>query len=466
MQVVVGDKALDLVDRNGLVNACARTLVLAALVAYAAADRREGVLLFYKLKGVGISALSGELQVALNGNVRGAGCLAGSGAGVEGVLEVLAVIGIEGFLYENGVCELCVARRREVLGRAQLLTELERIAGAGLDALGAGDALCLVDLGDEVRADGVARTEHESCAQAEACARAAVAYSGAVACLLDVGDIVHQAVFLGAQDDLHRLLARYAARAARADVVLCALAHLDAHVLVKMSAAVAYAGARCAAGAGRDGEGVVLIQVVRKLFVVADAGDVLDRALDGNNAHQAVAVGKHGAEQLHAHARVLLKGSADLGVGGHKLLVVYHHLEYAGREDLHEIDVLAELFVKRAAENAVVDEVVERGLYLLDGFADLLCKILGRALLAQTGGDGNVGLVIGNDVRHAVVFGCVLVDLDDHTGNAADHLCKLDDLGSELCHNQILLFLNYHKCAHRPCRAQILHDGDLDSGGM
>ena len=225
--------------------------------------------------------------------------------------------------------------------------------------------------------------------------------------------------------------------------MLGALAHLNAHVLVEMAAAVADAGARCAAGAGRNGEGVVLIQVVRKLFVVADAGDVLDRALDGDNAHQAVAVGKHGAEQLHAHARVLLKGSADLGVGGHKLLVVYHHLKYAGREDLHEIDVLAELFVKRAAENAVVDEVIELGLYLLDGFADLLCKILGRALLAQAGGDGNVCLVIGNDVRHAVVFGRVLVDLDDHTGNAADHLCKLDDLGSELCHNQILLFLNY-----------------------
>ena len=441
MQIVVGDEALYLVDGDGLVNACAGALGLAAFVADASADGGEGVFLLDELKSVGVSALSGELQVALNGHVRRARCLAGGRAGVDGVLEILAVVGIEGLLYENGVGELCVARRGQILGRAQLLTESERVAGAGLDALCAGDALCLVDFGDEVRADSVSRAEHKACAQTEACACAAVADSGAVADFLNVGDIVHQAVFLGAQDDLHGFLARDLTCAAGADVVLRALAHLNAHVLVQVSAAVADAGARRAAGAGRNGESVVFIQVIRQPFIVAHSGDVLYRALNGDDAHQAVALRQHGAEKLHAYAGVLLEGSADLGMGCHELLVVHHHFEYAGREDLHEVDILAALLVIGAAENAIVDEVIQRGLYLLHGLADLLCEILGCALLAQTGGDGDIGLVVGNDVSHAVVFGGVFVDFDDRAGNTADDLGKLDDLGSELCHFCSLLFL-------------------------
>ena len=109
---MVGDEALYLVDGDSFVNACAGALRLAALVAYASADRGERVFLLYELESLGVSALSGELEVALNGNMRGACDLTGRGAGIEGVLEVLAVVVIEGLLYENGVGELCIARRR------------------------------------------------------------------------------------------------------------------------------------------------------------------------------------------------------------------------------------------------------------------------------------------------------------------------------------------------------------------
>ena len=435
MQIVVCDKALDLVNGDCLVNACAGALGLALLVADASADGGEGVLLLYKLKRLGVASLSGELEVALNGNVSRAGGLAGRGAGVEGVLEVLAVIGIEGLFDENGVGELRVARRREVGRGAQLLAELERIAGAGLDALCARNALCLVYLGDEVRAYRISRAEHQSRAQSEAGAGAAVADSGAVACLLDVGDIVHQTVFLGALDDLKRLLAAYLTRTARAYVVLGALAHLDAHILVKVTAAVAYARARGAAGAGGNGENIVLIKIVGKALIVVYAGYALKGALDGDDAHKTVAVGKHGTERLHTQAGVFLKGAADLGVGCHELLVVYHHLKDAGREYLHEIDILPALLVEGAAEKPVVNEIVQRGLYLVHGLADLLGEIFGGAFLAQSCGDGDVRLVVGNDVRHAVVLRCILVYLDDRAGNSADDLGELDDLGSEICHS-------------------------------
>ena len=70
---------------------------------------------------------------------------------------------------------------------------------------------------------------------------------------------MHEAVFLGTLYDLQRFLAGDLACSAGADVVLCALAHLDTHVLIEVAAAVAETGAGGSAGAGGDGELVVLI---------------------------------------------------------------------------------------------------------------------------------------------------------------------------------------------------------------
>ena len=357
--VVIGDEALDLVNGNGLVHAGAGAFPLARLVADAAAHRGERVFLFDELERVGVPPLRGELQIPLHGDMRRAGRLAGGGAGIERVLEVFAVIGIEGFADVERCGELGIVRRRQIAGRAKLLAKLECIAGTGLHTLRARHALCLVDLGDEVGADGVPRTEHQPRAQTEARARAAVADGGAVAELFNVRDVVHEAVFLGAVDDLQRLLAGDLAGTAGADVMLRALAHLDAHLLVQMAAAVADARARAAAGARGDGERVVFIEIVRKLFVGAHAGDVLDGVLHGNNAHQAIPLRQQGAHHLHAQAGVFFKRTADLRVVVQQLLVVDHHFENAGRKDLHEVCILAVLLGVCAAENAVLDKVIE-----------------------------------------------------------------------------------------------------------
>ena len=435
VQVMVGDEALDLVDGDGLVHAAAGALGLAALVADAAADGRERVFFLDELERVRVAALRGELQVALHGNVRGAGGLARGGAGGHDILVVLAIVRVPAALRTQRLGELDVVRLLcQILGRAELLAELERVAGAGLHALAAGDALGLVHLGDVVGADGVARAVHQSHAQAEAGAGAAVADGRALARLFDVDHIVHEAVFLGTLDDLERLLARDLLGAAGADVVLGALAHLDAHILVEVAAAVADARARCAAGARRHGEAVVLVQIVRDALKFVHAGDALECALDRDDAHEAVAVGDHGAHVRREVAGVLLERAADFRMRFQQVLLVDHHLENTGREDLHVICILAERFVVRAAENAVVHEVVEQGLHLLHGLADLLGQVGRGALLAQAGRDGDIRFLVGQDACHAVVFGRVFIDLRRDAGDAPNDLRQLHDLRSELCH--------------------------------
>ena len=435
VQVVVGDEALDLVDGDGLVHVAAGALGLAELVADAAADSRERVFFLDELERVRVAALRGELQVALHGDVRGAGGLARGGAGGHDILVVLAVVRVPAALRAQGLGELDVVRLLcQVLGRAELLAELERIAGAGLHALAAGDALGLVHLSDVVGADRVARAIHQTHAQAEAGTGAAVADGRALARLFNVDHVVHEAVFFGALDDLERLLARDLLGAAGADVVLGALAHLDAHVLIEVAAAVADARARCAAGARRHREAVVLVQIVRNALKFVHTGNALERALDRDDAHEAVAVGDHGAHVCREVAGVFLERAADLRMRFQQLLLVDHHLEDAGCEDLHVIRVLAERLVVRAAEDAVVYEVVEQGLHLLHGLADLPGQVGRSALLAQAGRDGDIRFLVGQDACHAVVFGCVFVDLGRDAGDAPNDLRQLHDLRSELCH--------------------------------
>ena len=233
---------------------------------------------------------------------------------------------------------------------------------------------------------------------------------------------MHQAVFLGAVDDLQRLLTGDLLGAAGADVVLSALAHLHAHVLVKMAAAVVDAGAAGAAGAGGHAERVVLVEIVAQTVVGLDVINALERTLDGGDAHQTVAVREDRRHGLHADAGVLLKRLADLGMAVQQLRVVDQHLHDAGREDLHEVAILPVRRVRGAAEHTDPGQVVGELLGLLDGEAGLLCQILDRALLAQAGGDGDISLVIRDDIHEGVILRGVLVDLVDHTGQTADDL--------------------------------------------
>ena len=259
MHVVVGYEALDLVDGNRFVNVAAGTLSLTALVADSPADRWERVLRLDKLQRLGVSPLRGELEIALHRDMSGTRGLTRRGTARQDVLAVLAVVLVDGLGKVEGLGYLRIFRRGCVVRRAELLAELQRVAGTYLDALRAGHALGFVHLGNEVRADRVARAEHHTGAKSEAGAGAAVADSRRLAAALDVRDIVHEAVFLGTLYDFISLFAAYLTGAAGTDVVLRPLAHLDAHILGEMSAAVPQQRTRRAARTWRDREGVVFI---------------------------------------------------------------------------------------------------------------------------------------------------------------------------------------------------------------
>ena len=439
VQVMVGDEALDLVNGDGLVHTAAGAFRLAALVADASADRRKRVLGADQIQRVLIAALGGKLQIALHGDVCGTCHLAGGCAAGQDVLAVLAVIRVPDSPGSDVLGEFFILLRLDVHRCAELLPELQGICGADLDALGAGNAFGFVDLGHVVRADGIPRAEHQTYAQAEAGTGAAVADRCAFAGLLDVGDIVHETVFLGALDDLKRFLPGDCPCTAGADIMLGTLAHLDAHLFRQMSAAVVDAGARRAAGAGRDAEGAVLAEIVAELFVIRRRGVVPDGTLHRDHTHQAVAARKQRRHRLHADAGVFLEGPADLGMGFEQLLIVDEHLHDAGGKNLHEIAVFAGRLVDGPAEYADPGQMLGQAIDLFHAFTGLLRQVGCAALLPQAGGNGNVRLVVGHDAGEAVVFGGVFVDFVDQAGQPSDDVAQFYDFWSQFSHFSLLV---------------------------
>ena len=109
-----------------------------------------------------------------------------------------------------------------------------------------------------------------------------------------------------------------------------------------------------------------------------------------------------------------------------------------GGEDLHEVHVFSQLFVVGAAEDADPGQVLGQLLHLFHGLADLLGQIANSALLAETCGDGYIGLVVGDDAGQGIVLGGVLVDLVHNAGQAADDMTELDDFRSQFSHDMFL----------------------------
>ena len=92
IEVLLCDELLDGIDSDGLVYGSAGAGVLAAAVANAAADCRERVFTLDELKGLRELSFGGLLEIALNRNVGGAGCLTGRCAGFVAVDAVLVTV--------------------------------------------------------------------------------------------------------------------------------------------------------------------------------------------------------------------------------------------------------------------------------------------------------------------------------------------------------------------------------------
>ena len=118
---------------------------------------------------------------------------------------------------------------------------------------------------------------------------------------------------------------------------------------------------------------------------------------------------------------------------GKLLGVADHHLKDTGREDLKIENVLA-VSACAYAKNALVCQRQSQLVSFLDALAALFCQICNSSLLAQTGGNRNIGLVVGNNACQRIILRRIRVNFVEHSAHSADNLCQLNYFGSEFCH--------------------------------
>ena len=336
IQIALGDELLDLVDSHGGVHTAASAGILAAAVAHAAADGGQRVLTLDERQRLVIATLSRELQIALNGNVRGADRLAGSGAGLMRLdTVVVAVVGRPlGVIPFGGVGQL-LAR---ILGHlsaglfaAELLAELGGAGRAHLNAATAGNALVLLDLGDIGRARQVGRVEQLRGAQGITHVDVAVADSEDLVLAVDIGDLVHKAVVLGLAQDVVDLVARHVMAAVGLDHIVGHIAHGNAPVGGVVGAALTHHATARAAAAGASGIfAIVFVEPVLDMLDRHRGARGVDGLLDRNDVHaDAGASGRHHRRGLGQ--RSLGRLLKELGIDRVLLELAHAHVEELSR---------------------------------------------------------------------------------------------------------------------------------------
>ena len=335
VQIALGDKLLDLVDGHGLVHATTGAGVLAAAVAHTAADSGQRVLALNECQRLVIATLSRELQIALNGNVRGAGRLAGSGAGLMRLdAVVVAVVGRPlGVVPLGGIGQL-LAR---ILGHlpaglfaAELLAQLGGAGRAHLNAATAGHALVLLDLGDIGRARQVGRVEQLRGAQGVAHVDVAVADGEDFVLTVNVGDLVHKAVVLGLAQDVVNLVAGHVMATIGLDHVVGHIAHGDAPIGRVVGAALTHHATARAAAAGASGIlTLVFVEPMLDMLNRHRGACGVDGLLDRNDVHADTgASGRH--HRRGAGQRPLGRLLKELGIDRMLLELVHAHVEELG----------------------------------------------------------------------------------------------------------------------------------------
>ena len=336
IKIALGDKLLDLVDSHGGIHATTGTGILATAVAHAAADSGQRVLALNECQRLVIAALSRELQIALNGNVRGAGRLAGRGTGLVRLDTVIvAVVGRPlGVVPLGGIGQL-LAR---ILGHlsaglfaAELLAELGGAGRAHLNAATAGHALVLLDLGDIGRARKIGRVEQLRGAQGVAHVDVAVADGEDLVLAVNVGDLVHKAVVLGLAQDVVDLVAGHVMTTIGLDHVVGHIAHGDAPIGRVVGAALSHHATARAAAAGASGIfAIVFVEPMLDMLNRHRGARGIDGLLDRNDMHaDAGTSGRHHRRGLGQRPLgCLLK---ELGIDRMLLELAHAHVEELSR---------------------------------------------------------------------------------------------------------------------------------------
>ena len=433
IQIALGDELLDLVDGHGGVHAATGAGILAAAIAHAAADGGQRVLALDERQRLVVATLGSKLKVALNGNVRGTGRLAGCGAGfIRLDAVVVAVVGRPlGVVPFGGIGQL-LAR---ILGHlsaglfaAELLAQLSGTGRAHLNAATAGHALVLLDLGDIGRARQVGRVEQLRGAQGVAHVDVAVADGEDLVLAVDVGDLVHKAVVLGLAQDVVNLVARHVMAAVGLDHVVGHIAHGDAPIGRVVGAALTHHATARAAAAGASGIfAIVFVEPMLDMLDRHRRARGIDSLLDRNDMHaDAGTTGRHHRRGLGQ--RSLGRLLKELGIDRVLLELAHAHVEkLSGTRHQHgQHPLLGALGVFPVVlEQARVAHIVE---HLLDigfghaGELDHLGQRIGTAhlhlaehfgLLVSRGLGKRPVLVAQQLIAMQQTVGAVLAQLDD-----------------------------------------------------
>ena len=389
LEVLLGDKLLDLVDGKSLIKRAAGASGLAAAVADIAADRGEGVVLLDELERIEIAAFLRELDVALDGDVGRAGSLAGSGTGFVAVLAVVSdIVGIPLVLapFETGGQLLLGILDFAVLG-AELLAELDSAGRADLYALAAGDAVVLVDVGAIGGSGEVGGVEILAGSESKADAKVTVAETEDLVGAVDVRDLVDIAIVLGTLADLQNFLACDVAAFSGLNQIIGEIAKTDAAVVLNLAGALAKQTARVAAGAVADREvAVIFVEPVGNML---DRGGFVfrwDRFFHGDDVHtNAVAAGRDqmclAFERKEGH---LVEAVSQLGIFFNLPENHVCHLGNAGDKQL-DIPLLFMIGVLIVIlDNAVIGGISQKFNNSVFRLAGKLCDLSGGLGLAQT----------------------------------------------------------------------------------
>ena len=416
LELLLGDKLLDLVDGDGAVDIAAGAGFLAAAVADAAADGRERVILLDELERVQIAALRGQIDVALHGDVRRAGGLAGGGAGLVALLLVVVLIVRAPHVLAPVVIvrqRLLRIRHRAGLG-AQLLAELSSAGRADLGALAAGDALLGVDMGAVSGGGHVRRVEQLARSQREAGAERAVADGKDLILAVDVRDLVDIAVVLGALDDLHRLFIGNVAALAGLAAVVGKLADGNAHLVLQLAAALALNAHGVAAGAVANADvPLILFQPVGDVLDIDRLVRGRDGLLDRDDVHaDAGASGRHHAGDLRQRQkRHALEKPRDLRVLLHLLEVHVHQLGRTGHKDRQHPLLVVVGVLPVVLEQANHGHLVKQLLHIDRVLAELLADLSRRGRDTHVHRERELRHLVGDDAGQAIILGRILVEL-------------------------------------------------------
>ena len=442
-EVALGDELLDFIDGDGFVDGAAGTGFFALAVTDTTADCRERVLSLDELESLVIAAFLGHLQVTLDGDVRRAGRLTGSGTGLVALFAVLVSVVRGPAIFEPDVIGGIVTEFIGLLGTVfalQLLTETDSAGRAVLDTAAAGDTVVRVDFRGVSGCFHVRGVEQHGGTKGVTDLDVAVADGEDLVLTVNVRDLVDKAVLFGLfQDAVNFFFGDVVGTGGLGlAAVVCEVAHGNTPVVRVVGAADAALCALKTAGAGADAVmAVVLLDPVGDVLDVDGLVLGLDGLLDGDDVHTGAgaALGDH-LSQTHGPETGERKVSGQFEHFGEFRMIfiplgmLVQDLSTAGNVVLDGVllDMLGVLPVP--LDDAVVA-------HLFQFVVEIILIETGQSLdlfeglgLAEAHSEHDGGAVFIDDGFQTIVVRCTTVEFLEHT--VGRDVSRLHEVGSRI----------------------------------